>query len=256
MEISAVIITHNEADRLPAALESLQGICEEIVVVDSFSSDNTADLARAQGARVVQRAFSDYSAQKNYANSLASCPWILSLDADERLSSVLVDEIVKLKQNEVQGISGFSMPRKTWYLGRFVLHSGWYPDRKVRLFCRERAFWQGIIHERLVLEGDVKPLNGDILHYTYRDISDHVARLNRYSSLLAKGLERTSALLLMFKALSGPWITFFRHYVLKRGFLDGFAGLVIALVSAQGTRLKYLKALSAKSACAAKGNGK
>lgn len=243
MEISAVIITHNEADRLPAALDSVRPVCEEIVVVDSYSSDKTAELAAARGARVVQRAFTDYSSQKNYANSLASCPWILSLDADERLSPRLVGEILALKKEGPTGISGFTMPRKTWYLGRFVTHSGWYPDRKVRLFDKARACWQGIIHERLRLEGDTSDLKGELLHYTYRDISDHVARLNRYSSLLARNKKGSTGLIL--KAVLSPPFTFLRHYFLRLGFLDGFAGLVIALVSAQGTALKYLKAYEA-----------
>lgn len=227
-------------------MDSLSGVCDEIVVVDSFSSDNTVDLARARGARVFQRAFNDYSTQKNYANSLAACPWILSIDADERLSPALAEELVRLRKHDPGEISGFLISRKTWYLGRFITHSGWYPDRKVRLFHREKARWQGIIHEQLLVEGKTEGVTGDLLHYTYRDISDHVARLNRYSSLLAKGLDGNGAAMLIAKALLSPPITFLRHYLFKAGFLDGFAGLVIALISAQGTALKYLKAFAAK----------
>jgi glycosyltransferase involved in cell wall biosynthesis len=242
MDITAVIITHNEADRLPEALASLDGVCDEILVVDSYSTDETLAVARAQGARVVQHVFSDYSAQKNFANSLASCSWILSLDADERLSPLLVKEIRALKSIYELAASGFSFSRKTWYLGRFVTHSGWYPDRKVRLFARNKARWEGQVHERLVLDGPVENLTGDLLHYTYRGIADHVARLNRYSTFLAQTIRTRSRMRLLFKAMVSPFFTFLRHYVLKAGFLDGFAGLVIALISSYGTALKYLKA--------------
>lgn len=245
MEISAVIITYNEADRLSAALESVREVCDEIIIVDSFSSDDTLKIARNFGARTVQLAFTDYSTQKNYANSLAAYPWILSIDADERISPLLAQEILAIKSNEPETVCGYTMRRKTWYLGRFVTHSGWYPDRKLRLFKKSMAHWQGIVHERLILDGPTSALKGHLLHYTYRNISDQVARLNRYSTFLARNLIDRNIFILFLKLFYAPFFTFFRHYFLKLGILDGFSGLVIALVSAHGTALKYLKAYEA-----------
>lgn len=242
MEITAVMITHNEADRLPEALSSLDGVVDDILVVDSFSTDETVTLARSLGARVVQHVFSDYSSQKNYANSLAKGAWILSIDADERLSPRLASEIKTLRQLDDVPVAGYSFNRKTWYLGRFVTHSGWYPDHKVRLFAKDKARWRGRIHERLELDGKIGCLTGELLHYTYRSIADHVARLNRYSTFLSQNIKTESRVQLLVKALSSPFFTFIRHYILKAGFMDGFAGLVIALISSYGTALKYLKA--------------
>ena len=171
MKISAVIIAYNEEDRLEAALKSVDGIVSEIVVVDSFSTDDTVKIAKKYTNRVYRREWTNFADQKNFANSKASFPWIFSLDADERLSTELREELTKLKEKEPQ-VSGYSMPRQVFYLGRWIRHSGWYPDRKVRLFHKDLSQWEGeYVHEKLLIQGEVKKLSGAIHHFTYRDIA-------------------------------------------------------------------------------------
>jgi glycosyltransferase involved in cell wall biosynthesis len=247
MKISAVIITFNEEDRLPDALTSLQGVADEIVVVDSYSSDRTPEIARQARTTFYQSVFEDYGQQKNIAMQKAGHDWILNLDADERVSPELKKAIRELKDSgPPANVAAYAIKRKTFYLGHWIRHSGWYPDKKVRLFRKSGSAWQGRIHERLLVNGAVAPLSGDILHYTYRDISDHVHRLNRYSTFLAEEIVRQKKKFLFLRLLILPPVTFFRHYVWRLGFLDGFAGLIIARVSAWGTAMKYSKAIANK----------
>lgn len=247
MKISAVIITLNEEDRLPDALASLEGVADEIVVVDSYSTDRTPEIAKQARAAFYQNRFEDYGQQKNYAMQKAGHDWIINLDADERVSPQLKKTIMELKEKQPpENVAAFAMKRKAFYLGRWIRHSGWYPDNKVRLFRKAGSVWQGRIHERLQVTGDVVPLSGAILHFTYRDISDHVRRLNRYSNFLAEEIIRQKKKCLLPRLLILPPVTFLRHYVWRLGFLDGFAGLVIATVSSWGTAMKYFKAMASK----------
>ncbi|MDD8012275.1 MAG: glycosyltransferase family 2 protein [Acidobacteriota bacterium] len=247
MKISAVIIAYNEEDRLPDALASLEGVADEIVVIDSYSNDRTVEIAHSAGAKVWQNRFEDYGRQKNFAMKKAGCEWILNIDADERVSPELKRAVSELKEKGAQGnIAAFAIKRKTFYLGRWIRHSGWYPDRKVRLFRKSVASWQGRIHERLTVNGDVADLAGDILHFTYRDIGDHVRRLERYSTFLAEEIVKAGKNCLSLRLLLLPPVTFLRHFLWKLGFLDGFPGLVIATVQSWGTALKYLKAIDLK----------
>jgi glycosyltransferase involved in cell wall biosynthesis len=247
MKISAVIITFNEEDRLPDALASLRGVADEIVVVDSYSTDRTLEIAKQAQAIFYQNRFENYGQQKNFALQKAKYDWILNLDADERVSPELQNTIVELKDKKLPGnMAAFAIKRKSFYLGRWIRHSGWYPDKKIRLFRKSGSLWKGRIHERLQVIGDVAPLSGAILHFTYRDISDHILRLNRYSSFLADEIVRQKKKCLVLRLLVLPPVTFFRHYVWRLGFLDGFAGMVIATVSSWGTALKYFKAMAIK----------
>ncbi|MCI0470076.1 MAG: glycosyltransferase family 2 protein [Candidatus Aminicenantes bacterium] len=248
MKISVVIITLNEADRIEEALKSCLEIADEIVVVDSFSHDNTVGIAKKYGAKIYEKDFIDYGSQKNFALQKAENEWVLNLDADERVSPLLKTEILKLKQEKIIAVDGFLVKRKTFYLERWIKHSGWYPDRKLRLFKKEKCRWEGRIHERLVLAGETGRLTGDILHFTYRDISDHVTRLNRYSHMQAEDIVKNKKKLLYLHCLLLPPITFLRFYIWKAGFLDGFPGLVIALISSWATALKYIKAIAIKRA--------
>lgn len=155
--------------------------------------------------------------------------------------------IIALKENNAPAnTAAFAVKRKTFYLGRWIRHSGWYPDRKIRLFQRDAASWQGRVHERLEVAGEIANLPGDILHFTYRDIGDHVRRLDRYSTFQAEEIARQMKKCLYLRLLVLPPVTFMRHYIWKAGFLDGFPGLVIAVVSSWGTAMKYLKTIALK----------
>ncbi len=247
-KLSVVIITFNEEDRLEDTLRSCTGIADEIVVVDSFSTDKTCEIAAQYGAKIYKNEFIDYGSQKNAALDRAGNEWVLNLDADERVSDRLKKEILEFKQKKESpdDVDGFLINRKTFYLGWWIKHSGWYPDRKLRLFRRSKSRWQGRIHEALILEGNTRRMEGDILHFTYRDITDHIKRLNKYSKMQARDIVDKKEKLLYLRALLLPPVTFIRFYIWKLGALDGLPGLVIALVSSWATAMKYLKAVEMK----------
>jgi glycosyltransferase involved in cell wall biosynthesis len=251
-KLSAVIITLNEEDRLEDTLKSCTGIADEIVVLDSFSTDKTCEIAARYGAKIYKQKFVDYGSQKNAALERAENEWVLNLDADERVSDRLKKEILAFKQkkkspgDDDDDVDGFLINRKTFYLGRWIKHSGWYPDRKLRLFRRSKSRWKGRIHEALILDGNTRRMGGDILHFTYRDITDHIKRLNTYSKMQARDIVDKKKKLLYLRALLLPPVTFIRFYIWKLGALDGLPGLVIALVSSWATAMKYLKAIELK----------
>ncbi len=246
MKLSVVIIALNEEDRIEDALKSSVPVADEIVLVDSFSTDKTVHIARQYGAKIYQKEFIDYGSQKNFALEKASFEWVLNLDADERISPTLQEKILELKQADSIPVDGFLVNRKTYYMDRWIRHSGWYPDRKLRLFNKTKSHWQGRIHEGLVLDGKTIRLEGDIIHYTYRDMTDHIRRLNRYSHMQAEDLVSAKKKGLILRAILLPPITFLRFYLWKAGLLDGLPGLVIALVSSWATAMKYLKAVEIK----------
>jgi glycosyltransferase involved in cell wall biosynthesis len=241
MKISATIITFNEEHNIARAIKSLR-FADEIVVVDSESTDRTVEIARELTDRVFVRPWPGYSAQKNFAAEQAANDWIFSIDADEEISEPLLREIERLKQGPDRGAAGFRMARLTFYLGRWIRHSGWYPDYKLRLYDRRRGRWEGeYVHEELVVEGSTEILNGDILHYTVRDAAEHHSRLQRYTSLAAqqdhaRGKQASIALIIF-----SPAAAFIRSYLLKLGFLDGVQGLIIARFAAHYAFLKTLK---------------
>ncbi len=241
MKISATIITYNEERNIPRVIESLR-CCDEIVVIDSGSSDRTPEIAAKLGARVVESNWRGFAGQKNYASETATHDWILSLDADESLSEALEGEIWQIKKNGPQ-FDGYTMPRLAQYLGRWILHSGWYPDRKVRLFDRRRAKWVGgRVHESVVVQGRVGHLKSNILHFTCSSLSEHVKTMDRYTTLAAEQLIDERRKVGWPQLLFDPPWTFFQTYVLKRGFLDGMEGLAIAYMATLYNFLKYAKA--------------
>ncbi len=241
MNISAAIITYNEERNIARVLESLR-CCDEIVVVDSGSTDRTVELATKLGARVVESVWRGFAGQKNYASEHCANDWILSLDADEALSEALEGEIWQIKKNGPE-FDAYTMPRMAQYLGRWILHSGWYPDRKVRLFDRRRARWVGdFVHESVTVDGRIGHLKSNILHFTCSSLSEHLKTMDRYTTLAAEQLvEQKKQIGWKQLALDPPW-TFFQTYVLKRGFLDGVEGLAIANMAALYNFLKYAKA--------------
>jgi glycosyltransferase involved in cell wall biosynthesis len=241
VRVSAVLITYNEEANIEAALKSLSGIADEIVVVDSFSTDRTVKMARAFTDKVVTRKWKDYSDQKNFADGLACHPWILSLDADERISDGLRTEILALR-GEDPSCAGFSMPRLVFYLGRWIRHCGWYPDRKVRLFRKDAARWEGeYVHERLAISGEARCLKNPIHHFTYRSIGDHMARLDKFADLGAQKLYAQGRKCRWYHLLCLPLGRFLKAYVLKRGFLDGFAGIVVSVFNGYAIFVRYAK---------------
>lgn len=241
MKISAVVITFNEEEKIETALRSLEGIAAEIIVVDSHSLDKTVKLARKHTDKIFERAWTNYADQKNFGNGNAVNPWILSLDADERLSPELREELLALAKTEPD-CAGFAMPRQVFYLGRWIRHSGWYPDPKIRLFRKDRARWEGeFVHERLAVDGEIKTLAGPIDHFTYRDIHDHLARINRFSDLGAQKLYAAKKKCRWYHLAVLPWSRFLKSYVLKLGVLDGFAGLVISVLNGYAIFVRYAK---------------
>ncbi len=214
-------------------------------MVDSGSSDGTADLARRRGARVIHHDWPGYAAQKNFAASSASNDWILSLDADEEVSPRLRESIQALQERE-SNRAGYQFPRLAQYLGRWIRHGGWYPDRKVRLYDRRRATWRGeFVHESIVVDGPVGQLDGDLLHFTCDSLADHVGRINRYTDLAAAELRQSGASPGLARLLLSPPWAFFKSFALQQGFRDGVHGLLIASMAAAYVFLKYAKARTA-----------
>ncbi len=241
MKISAAIITFNEERNVARVLESLR-CCDEILLLDSGSNDRTVEIAGKLGARVVEASWHGYAAQKNIAAELASHDWVLSLDADESLSEALEAEIWQIKKTGPK-FDGYTVPRLAQYLGRWILHSGWYPDRKIRLFDRTKAKWVGeFVHESVRVEGTVGHLESNLLHFTCSSISEHLRTMDRYTTLAAQEIaSRQKAVTLPQLLFDPPW-TFFQTYVLKRGFLDGVEGMAIAYMAAFYNFSKYAKA--------------
>jgi len=242
MYISAVIITKNEERNIERCLQSLQGIADEIVVVDSFSTDNTKKICEKHNVKFYQQEWLGYAEQKNYAHSLSTHDIILSIDADEALSSELQQTLLHLKSTEKQSFV-CQVSRLTNYCGKWIRHCGWYPDKKIRIFNRNDAKWTGAIHETLDYStgNEVIQLKGDLLHYSCYSIEEHILQANKFSTLSAKEcFEKGEKYSLFAHFLKTIW-RFLRDYFFKGGILDGFYGLVICCINATATFLKYAK---------------
>jgi glycosyltransferase involved in cell wall biosynthesis len=241
MKITATIITLNEERNIARAIESLR-CCDEILILDSGSTDRTVELAEKLGARVFEAGWRGYAGQKNWAAEQAGNDWILSLDADEALSEALEAEIWNLKKGGPR-YDGYTMPRLARYLGRWIMHSGWYPDRKIRLYDRTKGRWVGdFVHESVHVEGRVGQLDSNILHFTCESLSEHVKTMERYTTLAAQEIAARQIQVPLWRVVLDPQWTFFKSYLLQRGFLDGREGLTIAYMAAFYTFLKYAKA--------------
>lgn len=242
MELSVVVITFNEEKNLARCLRSVAAVADDIVVVDSFSTDGTEAIAKEHGARFVQHIFEGHIEQKNWAITQAKYPWVLSLDADEELDATLIASIRQAKQRN--DADGYTMHRLTDYCGTWIRHGGWYPDTKLRLWDARKGKWGGTNpHDRYEMEAGARiaHLKGDLLHYSYSTISDHIKQADYFTTIAAKAMHARGRRAGLFKMLVGPAAKFFGDYVLRGGFLDGFHGFVIARISAHATFLKYAK---------------
>jgi glycosyltransferase involved in cell wall biosynthesis len=242
MRLSAVIITFNEEKNIGRCIDSLKNVADEIIVVDSCSTDNTVAVAQGKGADVRLQPFLGYVEQKNMALSLASNDYVLSLDADEELDKTLEASILKAK-NDFDHV-GYTMNRCTNYCGKFIRHGAWYPDTKLRLFNKSLAFWGGDNpHDKVILKDThpVKHLKGDLLHYSYNSIEEHVQQNNKFSSISAETLYKRGKKTNIFKMIFHPFWAFILGFILRRGFLDGYYGFVVALHVAHLSFLKHAK---------------
>lgn len=242
VKLSVVIITLNEEKNLARCLESVNGIADEIVIFDSFSTDKTQQIAESFEARFVQEKFEGYVNQKNNANKLAKYDHILSLDADEVLSDQLKDSVLKAKKNFTA--DGYSMNRLTNYAGKWVKHCGWYPDKKMRIFDRRKGKWEGlIIHEEFKLAegGKAGHLSGDLLHYSFSSVEEHKKQSEKFTTLGAKADFQKGKKAPFFKIWLSPVVKFIQSYFFQLGFLDGKTGFTICRLSAYASYQKYLK---------------
>ena len=238
--LTVTIVTLNEAAHIGAAIDSVS-FADEIVVVDAGSSDDTADIARRKGARVETRGWTGWVDQKNFAATLASHEWILSLDADERVTPPLRDEVTTLLANEPP-LRGYRVPRVTFHLGRWIRTTDFYPDFQTRLYDRRGARWRGkYVHESVAVDGPVGQLRHELEHYSYRDLRDHLDRINQYTTLAARQMHESGRRSGPLHLLLHPPAAFLRNYVLRRGFLDGTAGLTLSAVNAYSVFLKFAK---------------
>ena len=239
-KVSVTIITLNEAEHIAAAIDSVSW-ADEIIVVDSGSSDGTVEIAKAKGIRVATREWTGYADQKNYAASLAAHDWIFSLDADERVTPALAAEVRALLQSQ-PAKHAYRIPRVSFHLGRWIRTTDFYPDYQTRLYDRRAGMWHGrYVHESVHVDGGAGYLHSELEHYSFRDLSDHIARINHYSTLAARQMHDRGRRATALKLLLNPPAAFLRNYVLRRGFLDGSAGLVISLVNAYSVYLKFAK---------------
>jgi glycosyltransferase involved in cell wall biosynthesis len=239
-KLSVTIIAKDEAAHIADAIESVRW-ADEIVVVDSESGDDTAAIARRYTDRVIVRAWPGYIDQKNYAASIASHDWILSLDADERVTPSLAEEI-RATLSGAPDRAAYRMPRCTWHLGRWIRTTDWYPDDQLRLYDRRAAEWTGrYVHEAVTVRGSVGRLRGELQHFAYRDIADHLETIDRYTTYAARQMRENGRKVNLLQLVFHPPLAFLRNYVLRGGFRDGEVGFVISVLNSYYVFLKFAK---------------
>ena len=242
-KISACIISFNEEKKIEDCLKSLAGIADEIIVVDSNSTDNTVAIAQKYTDRIILQDFLGFIEQKNFAVQQAENDWVLSLDCDERLSPELQDAITGIKDT-IEQADAYRMPRKTFYIYRWLNHC-WYPDLKIRLFNKNNAYWGGTNpHDHIVTSSsNIVQLAGDIYHYSFDSISDHIQTIDKFTEIGADELVRKNKSFTILSPFThSSWI-FLKLYIFKRGFMDGFAGIIVSVLSAMHVFIKYSKAI-------------
>lgn len=241
-QISAVIITFNEEKNIARCIDSLQNVVDEIVVVDSFSTDNTEAICTEKGVKFIKHPFEGHIEQKNYAITQAKYPHVLSLDADEALDEKLKKAILDIKDN--WQADGYKMNRVTNYCGKWIWYGGWYPDTKLRLWDSRKGKWTGMNpHDEFVMDEDseIVHLKGNLLHYSYDSIEGHITQMNKFTSISAKSYYHRGKRSNLFLILVKPLVAFLKTFIIKRGFMSGYSGFIIGIIDAQATFLKYVK---------------
>lgn len=242
--VSAVIITFNEAHNIARCLNALSGLVDEIIVVDSFSTDGTKKICESFEVQFYQREWEGYAPTKNWANAQASHNYIFSIDADEEIDKELAKSLTQARTTGLAGV--YEVNRKTNYCGHWVKHSGWYPDRKIRLFPKSSARWTGdFVHETLEVNAELSThrLEGHLHHYSYHSLQDHATRAEKYAGLHAQKMAAEGKRTSIFKASASAFWKFLQSYIINLGFLDGWAGWQIARFSARAVFLKHKKLL-------------
>jgi glycosyltransferase involved in cell wall biosynthesis len=239
-KVSVYMITYNNEETVERALKSVTW-ADEIVIVDSFSNDSTLEIARKFTDKIYQRKWPGHRDQYQYAADLTTHDWIMFVDADEEVSAELAEEIRKELSGKVNGINGFFVYRQTFYLGRWIRYGGWYPDGEIRLYRRNKGRWEGGLHAKVVVDGAVKSLKNRYLHYTYRNISDQIQTIDKYSRIAAEDMDGQGRTFCLFTLLFHPPFRFIKDYFFKLGFRDGLPGLVIAISTAYYVFIKYAK---------------
>jgi len=240
ISLSAVIITKNEEQNIKRCLESVK-FADEIIVIDSNSTDKTREIAESQGAKVFTIPWQGFGVAKQEGVKLATGEWILSIDADEEIPADLAKEI-ESRISSANGVSGFYLKRKTMFLGRWILHSGWYPGYVLRLFQKKDGnFDNAIVHEKVETKGPVGYLNGDLLHYSYPDLETYFSKFNRYTTLGAEEAFHAGKKAVSFDIIIKPPVSFLKHYIVRQGFRDGLEGFILSVLSAVAVLVKYAK---------------
>lgn len=240
-KISATVVCYNEEDNIERCLRSLSW-ADEIIIVDSFSTDRTVELSKKYTKRIYQREWPGFIQQKSYAVSLALYEWVFSLDSDEVVTEKLRNEILTRLSADRDQINGYYVKRHSFYLGRWINHGGWYPDYKLRLFKKNEVVCGGENpHDKYFVNGKTAKLSGEIEHYTYKSISDQLSTIDKFSAISADGLFRKGSRFALIKMFFKPPIKFFETYVYKLGFLDGLAGFIIAVLSSYYIFVKFAK---------------
>ncbi len=242
MKISAKINIHNEEDNIAEVCETLDW-ADEIVIVDSDSTDRTVEIARRYTDNIYNREFRGYKDKHEFSDSMTTGDWIFWIDADERVTPELRASIEKLRRSDPATLpDGFRIARRTHYLGRWIEHSGWYPDYQMRLYRKAASYWDGVSpHETARVRGRVETLEGELLHYTKRNLSEHQTVLDSYTTLAAEYLHKHGKRARLLDLFILPLASFIRTYLVKQGFRDGVQGLIIAIFTAYSVFLKFAK---------------
>ena len=238
--LSVIIITQDEQDNIHDCLESVKW-AQEIVVVDSGSADETENICREYTDRFYTKDWPGFGVQKQRALELTNCDWVLSLDADERVTPELQMEIIAAIEVDSE-VYGYMIPRLSHYLGKGIRHAGWYPDYTLRLVKKDKShFSNDIVHEKLIVDGKVGRLNNHFMHFPYKDIAHHLQKINQYSSLSAQKMLESGKTVSWSMVFVKAFFGFFRAYILRKGFIDGWRGLVVSISTALSVYLKYIK---------------